>query len=87
MVHCTGLLANLLNIATLWRQRKLVTYKIFLAMAVADLAVSLLSSHCCCCKRDCFILSGSLSLEPAINHLPQLFGEHHDLSTSCNDFA
>ena len=41
MVHCTGLLANLLNIATLWRQRKLVTYKIFLAMAVADLAVSI----------------------------------------------
>ena len=38
-----GVFANLLNIVTLWRQRKLVTYKIFLGMAFADLVVSIIT--------------------------------------------
>ena len=51
-----GLLANLLSVAVLWKQRKMFIYKLFLAMSFADLVVSFFSlysagywnSHCGC---------------------------------------
>ena len=38
-----GLLANLLSVAVLWKQRKMFIYKLFLAMSFADLVVSFLA--------------------------------------------
>ena len=59
-----------------------MTYKIFLAMAVADLAVSICLLMAVAVDKTALSYQGVYPLS-----LPQLFGEHHDLSTSCNDFA
>ena len=42
-----GLLANLLSVAVLWKQRKMFIYKLFLVISFADLVVSFLACIQC----------------------------------------